>query len=37
MKILFSPVLAEDAIKAALADYQLKQQDVQQEAVLSSN
>lgn len=33
----FSSVLAEDAIKAALADYRLKQQDVQQEAVRASN
>lgn len=32
-----SPVLAEDAIKAALADYRLKQQDDQQEAVRASN
>lgn len=31
------PVLAEDAIKAALADYRLKQQDDQQEAVRASN
>lgn len=30
-------VLAEDAIKAALADYRLKQQDDQQEAVRASN
>lgn len=33
----FSAVLAEDAIKAAVADYQLKQEDVQQGAVQSSN
>lgn len=32
-----SPVLAEDAIKAALADYRLKQQDDQQGAVRASN
>lgn len=32
-----SSVLAEDAIKAALADYHLKQQDYQQEAVRTSN
>lgn len=33
----FSSVLAEDAIKAALADYRLKQQDDHQEAVRASN
>lgn len=32
-----STVLAEDAIKAALADYQLKQEDGQQEAAQSSS
>lgn len=37
IKYFFSTVLAEDAIKAAVIDYQLKQQDVQQEAALSSN
>lgn len=35
--IFLSSVLAEDAIKAALADYRLKQQDYQQEAVRTSN
>ncbi|TWW66060.1 iron-sulfur cluster assembly enzyme ISCU-like [Takifugu flavidus] len=34
---LHCSMLAEDAIKAAVADYQLKQEDVQQEAVQSSN
>lgn len=33
----FSLVLAEDAIKAALADYRLKQQDDQQEALRAAN
>lgn len=32
-----SSVLAEDAIKAALADYRVKQQDDQQEAVRANN
>ncbi|XP_049909369.1 iron-sulfur cluster assembly scaffold protein IscU-like [Epinephelus moara] len=34
---LHCSMLAEDAIKAALADYRLKQQDHQQEAVRASN
>ncbi|TKS84495.1 Iron-sulfur cluster assembly enzyme ISCU, mitochondrial [Collichthys lucidus] len=34
---LHCSMLAEDAIKAALADYRLKQQDDQQEAVRASN
>lgn len=34
---LHCSMLAEDAIKAALADYRLKQQDDQQEAVGASN